>query len=623
VGRRLGLLVGINNYQDPTFRPLQYAETDAKAFAQWLVDTRGGNWNPSDVHVTTGMDSTKEQLEAHLIQLCVHAAEPGDLILVYFAGHAFLDEASGTGYLAGSNTIYQQPTSALSLLSLTQQVMGSSRASQIVLMLDCFQTGSAWNRRRSGPFDYQPLIGPALQQSLQQSQGQGRILYCICRGNDLAPEVGEKGLGSALYRTIISLSGLAKDPSAGQITLQQLHTYLTRKTDAQHRPQIFGQESRPIVLLGDLPYLAPAYAMDQSAYAVSSSAATRTSTAPSGQVTFQGVGESGPLVDLPSQHAGTATTGQLSPPGSSSGQLSLSLMEQNRQQQCIKLLQQARQSLLMQNFPQAMDLTQQVLQMNPTFVDALTLKSQILGSTGQFQEALVAVEQLLQVEPHNALVWSMRAALLSNMGRTMEALSAIERSLVLNPQNPETQAMRESIQANLARLPDNTWQPPNTTPQPLATPVRDNAKSFLLTAALQIFAFIIGSAGAALLVLQPHLPIITGFLLESFGLALLCIIAARGSFLYGVGRLIFSILLCLVAAAMLGGIYKFGYTWLINKLIASPPLIVPMLFLAFWLVAAVIAPFLFGLGGFIGGIAVGVRRKGRNRRSEQPASSPY
>lgn len=596
MGRRLGLFVGINNYQDPTFRPLQYAETDAKAFAQWLLDPRGGVWKPAEVYVTAGQEATKERLEAQLMQLCIHAADAGDLIVIYFAGHAFVDDASGEGYLAGSNTIYSQPGSAISLSSLARQALGLSRAAQIILMLDCFQTGFAWNQRRASPFDFQPLIGPALQQVLQQSQG--RIVYCACRGNDIAPEVGEKGLSAALYRTLIGLNGPAKDPLTGQITLQQLYAYTTSKTGAQHQPQFYGQETRPIVLVGELPVFSPA---------VPSFSSVRTSALSTGQFTYQGVGESGPLVEQSARYAGVTATDQLSPSTATSGQLSLSVMELNRQQQSMKLILQARQAISMQNIPEALGLVEQVLQMNPSYVDALTLKGQVLGSTGRFQEALATVEQLLQIDPNNALAWSLQAALLMNTGRPVEASSAIERSIALNPQNPEAQAIRESIKASLVRPPDNTWQPPTSRLQNL--PARNNAKSFLLSAALQVFALFIGGAGAAILVLQPHLPIIIGFVFESLGLSLLCILAARGTFLYGAGRLLFTILLCLLSAAMLGGIYKFGYHTLINKLVAFPPLIVPVLFMAFWLIAAAVMPLLIGVGGFIGGLVLGVRRK--------------
>ena len=90
---------------------------------------------------------------------------------------------------------------------------------------------------------------------------------------------------------------------------------------------------------------------------------------------------------------------------------------------------------------------------------------------------------------------------------------------------------------------------------------------------------------------------------------MLCVTAARGAYLYGIGRLIFTILVCLLAAGILGGLYKFGYNWLVDKIVNFPPLIVPTLFLGIWLIAAAVLPLLVGLGGFIGGVARGVRRR--------------
>ena len=95
MGRRLGLIVGVNSYQDTTFRPLQFAETDARAFAQWLVHNRGGNWNPADVQVALGADATRELIENLIAQICLRMATPEDLILIYFAGYAFVDQVSG------------------------------------------------------------------------------------------------------------------------------------------------------------------------------------------------------------------------------------------------------------------------------------------------------------------------------------------------------------------------------------------------------------------------------------------------------------------------------------------------------------------------------------------------
>ena len=601
MGRRLGLLIGIDQYLDSAFRPLQYAEADSSILAQWLANSRGGNWNPSDMQVVRGAQATTEWIESLLAQLCVHSAEPDDLVLIYFAGHAFIDEARGDGYLACANTIYQQPATGIHLLSMVREALVPSRAAQIILLLDCFQTGAAWNRRRASPFDFQPLLGQTLMQGLQQTRG--RLVYCSCRGNDLAPEVGEKNLGNLMYRAILGLSGLSKEPATGQISLQKLHAYFNSTLGPQHVPQIFGQEPRPIVLVGEMPTFAQVAPAGQNVYAASP---VMPPAPPSSPITFQGIVESGPLVGPLSQASGAAATGQLSP--STSGQISLELVEQNRQQQCMKLIQQARQSVQMQNLPEALNIVDQVLQIAPTFIDALTLKGQALGAMGRFQEAIQIVEQLLQVDPNNALAWSMRAALLTNTGRPQEALEAIERSIALDPHNPETQTIRDTIHANLANSPymGQHQKFPATSG---GVPGRDSAVGFLMNAGLQILAFIIGIAGAFILVLQPHIPIIVAFLLESIGLATLCVTAARGAYLYGLGRLLFTIVLCLLAGGILGALYKFGYNWLVLKVEAFPPLIVPVLFLGFWLIAAAVAPLLVGLGGFIGGLALGVRRR--------------
>src|SRR6266536_3042735 len=126
MSRRLGLIIGANNYQDTTFGPLQYAENDARALAQWLVNAKGGKWSPADVQLVQGTHATKELAESLISQMCLMLAETDDLALIYFAGHAFLDERSGEGYLAFPNTNQQHPATALRLLSLVPQIMGRS-----------------------------------------------------------------------------------------------------------------------------------------------------------------------------------------------------------------------------------------------------------------------------------------------------------------------------------------------------------------------------------------------------------------------------------------------------------------------------------------------------------------
>lgn len=587
MGRRLGLVIGVNTYQDASWQPLQYAETDARALAQWLVNARGGQWNPADVQVVLGREATQELIETLLSQLCLQMAAPDDLILIYFAGHAFVDQASGDGYLAGSNTRPWQVSSGIHLLTLVSQVMVNSPASQIFCILDCFQNGPAWSMRRSSRFDYAPLLGPMLQNGLQQIQG--RILYCSCRGNETAPEMSEKGLGSFMYRLIMGVSGPAFDLASGQVEIQRLHAFLATKLDEQHQPQIFGQESRPLVLVGDMPSFRTG-----SPYG---------GGAPDGFPPLDG-----PLARQPMGMAASALA-QLSPSASGLGRDGLSAAEQSRRNQCQQMLQQAQQMVQMQNFQQAYQIVERILQIDAVFVDALLLQGQILGAIGQFQEALNVAQQVVQLDPNNAQGWSMAAALLANTNQFPEAMLAVDRSLSIEPGNPETIAIKEMIREKLAESQFDTGKRSRLR-SPEGRP-RDSWQSFWLGLGVQLGALILGIIGIFLELLRPSLPIIIAFLLASVALALLVVNAWRGAYLYGGKRFLSTLFFSIVAVAILGvftsGLLstrlavKPAYAFIVNHVSGSPAMLTPLVFLILWLVAATALPLLAALVGWIAG----------------------
>lgn len=599
MGRRLGLVIGVNSYQDSAFQPLQYAETDARAIAQWLVNTQGGKWAPADVQLVQGAYASRELIESLITQLCVNIAEPGDLVFVYFAGHTFLDEANGEGYLAFSNTRYQQPATGIHLPTLTRQSMGRSQASQVVFVFDCFQTGQSWSKQRLSPYDCRPLIGPTVLNALQQTND--RLILCSCRGNEFAPETGEKSLGVFAHRMIVGLCGPASDPASKQVTLQRLDAFLFNSLGEQHRPQLFGQERTPVVLVGDMT--AALLATQQNGQLAQSPPASSpgVSPSPARQTAATGV--------LSGQALQSAiATAQMSP--TTSGQLKLSPAEQ----QCALLLRQARQLLQLQNPVEAFECVEQALQIAPNNVQALILKGQLLGTAGRFREALNTVEQVLKLDTNNALAWSMRAALLSNTGQYQMALQAIEISLELDPNNPETYSIKTSIMGQIAAMQShgNSKKLRVRTP-----PERSSEASFFSGMSIQILGLALGIAGVGLPIFRPGLPFMLALGLQSLGLAILCINAVRGSFLYGFARFFLTLLTSGIIAAVLavgvflGGVNKIGTGRVYTMILHKPVLLVPLLFFAIWLAAAATIPLLLGFFSLIAGLIVGVRRKKR------------
>lgn len=594
--RHIGLIVGMNHYLDSMFRPLQFAENDARALAQWLVNNKGGKWSPPDVQLVQGQHATRELIESLITQICLNKAEEGDSILLYFAGHAFIDERSGEGYLALTNSRYQDPGTCLSLHSFSQHVLTRSRATQILCIFDCFQTGQIWSMRRASPYDSKPLLSNSVL-SILQSQ-PNRLFMCSCRGNENAPESGARGLGPLIHQMILGLCGPAVDQATGAVTLSKLHAYLFGVLGEQQRPQLFGQQQVPFSIVGDIPEVAP----------------VRQPTAANFSSSFQ------PGIESPSSSmllkksmpfgaaAPIATASPVQTPSpSTSGHFLSSALEQQREQQGQQMVARAQQLFQAQNYDEAFKLVEQVLQVMPNNLPALILQGQLLGTAGRYSEAQQTIEHILQLDPNNAMGWSMRAVILSNLGQHQQALNAVERSLELDAQNPETYAIKNNIMGNLAVVQTQTGDHPKIKLNADEAP-KNIAQSFMLGLALSILGIVAGLVGVALMAFVGSIPHI-GLFVASIAIALLCVNAARGAFLYGFAVLSETILISLVLGAILGAMYKVGQPSLVHQINLHPSLFMPIMTLVVWLIIAAAVPPVLALGGFISGFPVRLRRK--------------
>ena len=627
--RKLGLIIGVNNYLDSTFRPLRFAENDAKAFAQWLGNAKGGQWNPPDVQLLLGQQATKELTESLLTQLCLNIAQAGDEILLYFAGHAFVDERSGDGYLALANSRYQDASTALNIRAFLQSIQTQSRAGHILCILDCFQTGPIWNMRKTSPYDAKPLLGASALAGLQQLSN--RLFLCSCRGNELASESGENSLGTLVHRMILGLCGPAVESATGNATLTKLHAYLFNQLPEQHRPQLFGQQTTPFILVGNAaPVATPALATANSSFSPASPNYPPQAKAPGsptgGLLKMRSFGQMAaptaqpPMFAAPNTGTLQNTTGSLQNGmgalQNSTGTLQNGIAEQLTQ--CKQLVQQAQQQMQSQNFKDAFDLVEQALQLLPNDIPALTLKGQLLGTAGQLAEANATVELILQNDPNNALAWSMRAVLLSNTGQVQLALVAIEKSLELDPANPESYGIKTHIMESIAAAQTNNAQGTTSNLLPSQVPVKDTPRSFLIMAGLQILGFILGTVGAgSLYVLHQNVPYIN-LALVCLGLALMIVVAAQGAFRYGFTRLIPTILVTIISAAILGGAYKvLGLAKITANIEAQTTnqgailRLFTFSFIGIWLATAALLPLVAGIVGWIAGvIARATRKKG-------------
>ncbi|HLX41023.1 MAG TPA: caspase family protein [Ktedonobacteraceae bacterium] len=245
---RYALIVGIDYYTDAAhFIPLPLAQADARALYELLIDPERGGWSPQDVTYLVGEAATRDEIESQLRDLCLVRARPGDLVLLYFAGHAFLDAATGDGYLALSNTQADRPVTGLHVPTFVDHYLYDSKATNILTLLDMSFTGPGWRQQKNAD-DVSLLFGQSL---LDLPRTRGRVILASRRLNDVSQEQLEQGHGTFMAHLLDALEGEAANPRTGRITLGTLYDYLDEamSADTSHYPQKFGNEHGAMVLI--------------------------------------------------------------------------------------------------------------------------------------------------------------------------------------------------------------------------------------------------------------------------------------------------------------------------------------------------------------------------------------
>lgn len=245
---RYALIVGIDHYTDAAhFIPLPFAQADARAFYDLLVDPERGGWLPENVTLLTGESATRDEIESQLRDLCLVRAQRDDLVLLYFAGHAFVDTATGDGYLAFSNTSEARPVTGLHIPTFVDHYLYDSKAGNILTVLDIAHSSSGW-RQQKDVGNAGLLFGQSL---LDLPRTNGRVVLTSQRQGEVSQEQMEQGHGTFMAHLLDALEGEAANPRTGRITLATLYDYLdeTMPWDSPTYPQKFGFEHGSMILI--------------------------------------------------------------------------------------------------------------------------------------------------------------------------------------------------------------------------------------------------------------------------------------------------------------------------------------------------------------------------------------
>ena len=245
---RYALIVGIDSYTDTEhFVHLPFAQADARALYALLIDPERGGWQPEDVVYLEGEQANRDELESQLRDLFLVRAQADDLVLFYFAGHAFLDMATQDGYLALHTTQVERPVTGLHVPTFVDHYLYDSKAGNILTMLDISHAGVNWRQRRDQEDAYR-LFGQSL---LDLPRDKGRVVLTSHRLAEVSQEQMEQGYGMFMSYLLNGLEGEAANPRTGRITLGTLYDYLDEQLQANEEqyPQKFGYEHGAMTLI--------------------------------------------------------------------------------------------------------------------------------------------------------------------------------------------------------------------------------------------------------------------------------------------------------------------------------------------------------------------------------------
>lgn len=135
MGKYRALIIGNNDYQDPAglWRNLQTARQDARSMAKLLEESYGFN------DVTLIENATRRDIIFGLTNLAKRV-KPDDNVLIYYAGHGYLDEETNRGYWIPVDAIGEDITTYIRNTVIRDELIHISNKTKHTLLISdsCF-----------------------------------------------------------------------------------------------------------------------------------------------------------------------------------------------------------------------------------------------------------------------------------------------------------------------------------------------------------------------------------------------------------------------------------------------------------------------------------------------------
>jgi len=223
--KKYALLVGVDNYLHSTDLPdLRLPLNDVKAFEKILRESP-----ECDFEINVLSNPSNQDLRTLLADILTNQAKNNDMVFFYFSGHGKLSSDGDLCLCTKDANPLLLDTTAVDLPWLKKKI-DSTRASQVVLLLDCCYSGAAIGSFKGSMDDV-----------IKKGIGPGKGKYLITSSNSIQPSLELASDDVSLF-TKWMLAGLeswdADKNDDGILTIEELYNYASEKTSEEIPTQI-------------------------------------------------------------------------------------------------------------------------------------------------------------------------------------------------------------------------------------------------------------------------------------------------------------------------------------------------------------------------------------------------
>ncbi|HEY2016521.1 MAG TPA: caspase family protein [Bryobacteraceae bacterium] len=242
-GTRWAVVVGVSAYEHlPPAAQLHFAHRDAEGFAEFLRSFEGGAIPSDHIRLLTNQQATLSQIRAALHTWLVDSAGPQDIVYLFFAGHAVLDDQNEGYFVAADSDPQNLHATALAFQEVDRSLSQRLKASLVVMVADACHTG------RLGWSSYAPDAPSRASESLARIGRSDRSFLKLLASNtneqSFENEKLDSGHGVFTYTLLEGLRGRADLDGDHVIRASEAIDFASRRvpelTGARQHPRVAG-----------------------------------------------------------------------------------------------------------------------------------------------------------------------------------------------------------------------------------------------------------------------------------------------------------------------------------------------------------------------------------------------